>query len=93
MFDQLKKIINPDNESLVMFEQIKKEHHKDKLEFEAKLLSTARKQALILGLLIVVTLIALLYAYVSNIKADEDKIVLENKIEQLEANLKICLTK
>jgi len=90
MFLELEKLINPDPKSLNKFQKIKSEFLSDKRAYDAKLLNRAKKQAIVLALATVISLLFLLYVF--NVKSESDQIFRDTsyQIEQLESKLKDC---
>ena len=90
MFDQLEKLIKPDAESQKRFLTWKNNYSDEKKKKEAKLLNRARRQAVILALITLVSISFLLYAVIVKMHAGRTIAGLESQINQLELKLSDC---
>jgi|GEM_PF-6106826 len=90
MFLELEKLINPDPKSLDKFKKIKSEFLSDKRAYDAKLVNRAKKQAIVLALATVISLLFLLYAFNAQSNSDQKITKMTTQIEQLELKLEDC---
>ena len=90
MFDQLEKLIQPDNESKAKFKEIKTTYYHRKRSFDKKFLTRARIQAIVLAATIVLSMVILLYAYKMKSQSEIKIEKLTTQIELLETKLAAC---
>jgi len=90
MFDNLNHLIKPDAESQVSFENFKAEF-RAKNEERAKS-ALKRATALLMGASTVISLLFLLFAFVTKTNAEEEKAKFEIEIHSLQKKLEDCST-
>lgn len=93
MFEQLEELIKTDSKSQSKFIKLKNEFYDNKKIMDARLLTLARRRAVVIGLVGLIPFIIYLFADVKKTQFEVRISKLENKIEQLETELSDCQLK
>ncbi len=90
MLEELNELIKADKESQTKFESFKALFYEERELLAKSALKRARVTALVLGAVTVMSLLFLLFAFVTKTKAEEEVVKYEAQIQALETKLENC---